>query len=111
MNWFGLFARQRDDHRLVAIAESVASRCRHLIWQRVGQRIPTMVPAEARGYVRARGAAVIQRHVDQALFNESRLKPSQQDRLIELATDAVIRLIESQAKATAPAVHRSHRAA
>ena len=45
---------------LPQIADEIADGCVEAVWQRVQQQVSTLAPAEARGYIRARGTAVVQ---------------------------------------------------
>ena len=46
--------------RLPQIADEIAERCIDAVWQRVQHQVGTLAPAEARGYIRARGVAIVQ---------------------------------------------------
>ncbi|MBC8352345.1 MAG: hypothetical protein H8E66_10175 [Planctomycetes bacterium] len=45
---------------LPEIAGEVADQCLEAVWQRVQHQVSTLSTAEARGYIRARGVAVVQ---------------------------------------------------
>ena len=45
---------------LPQIADEIADRCSDAVWQRVQYQVGKLAPAEARGYIRARGVAVVQ---------------------------------------------------
>lgn len=49
--------------RVSALIERIVSRSHGAIWRRVRERAPTMTPNEARGYIRARAALVVEREV------------------------------------------------
>ena len=78
------------------MAERVANRGRMAVWQRVTERLPTLRPSEARGYVRARAAAVVQhettRLIEQEGSSVARLRPAIETAAIE----QLIRMITTQ---------------
>jgi hypothetical protein len=78
------------------MAERIASRGRMAVWQRVVERLPTLGPTEARGYVRSRAAAVVQqettRLIDQEGAGIARLRPA----IEEAAIEHLIRTITTQ---------------
>jgi hypothetical protein len=45
--------------RVAELAERVAGRSRLAVWQRVMDRLPSLHPHEARGYLRARAVAIV----------------------------------------------------
>jgi hypothetical protein len=78
------------------MAERVASRGRMAVWQRVMHRLPALGPTEARGYLRARAAAVVQhetaRLIEQEGASIARLRPA----IEEAAIQQLIRTITAQ---------------
>ena len=55
--------RWTSQTKLPQIADEIAERCIDSVWQRVQHQVRKLAPAEARGYIRARGASVVQRHL------------------------------------------------
>jgi hypothetical protein len=66
------------------------------VWQRVMQRLPTLGPTEARGYVRSRAAAVVQHETSRLIEQEgtsvARLRPA----IEAAAIEQLIRMITTQ---------------
>ena len=52
------------------MAERIAGRSRTAVWQRVMHRLPQLGPTEARGYVRARAAAVVHEEASRLIEQE-----------------------------------------
>jgi len=90
MRWLRFLLPIRQDARLAELAGRIAARNRPDIWERVYRRARTMDMAEARGYVRARVAAVIQPEVELALARSPKLAGRQRLRLVCLATEAAV---------------------
>ena len=67
MSLFAFLTRSRDRH-IAQMAREIASQAQPSVWDQVRQRIFDMNLAEARGYVRARSAAVVRVHTDATLF-------------------------------------------
>lgn len=85
----------QDDRTLRALAADAARRCETAVWQHVGSRASSMPLAEARGYVRARGAAIVRRQVDLVLLSRPQLAEASRARITTEALDlAVVRAIE-----------------
>ena len=61
--------------------------------RRLGAPMATMGVAEARGYVRARAALVIQRSVDAHLARDQQLPRTARTELVRLTSDRVVRLV------------------
>lgn len=99
MSWFKLLAKPVAETRLAELADRIAVETRHRVWQKVRQRAPYLGPAEIRGYVRARVATIIHSEVARVLASEAGVRRSQHARLIELANDAVTRLVAIQVRA------------
>lgn len=51
--------RWMSRNTLPQIADEIADRCVDAVWQRVEFQVGTLAPAEARGYIRARGVAIV----------------------------------------------------
>ncbi len=93
---------------LPQIADEIADGCVEAVWQRVQYHVGTLAPAEARGYIRARGVAVVQPQL--ALVSTrhevlEHLRPQ----LYALALEALIQRV--QTRISASALHRQVRRA
>jgi hypothetical protein len=82
--WFG------DDRTARALSLEAARRCETAVWQRVGDRATTMPLAEARGYVRARGAAIVRRQVELVLLSHPETSAVSRVQVLELALEAAV---------------------
>jgi hypothetical protein len=98
MRLWNLLRRKTGEARLVELADSLAAQSRSDVWQRVEHQLSRMNDAEAQGYIRARAASVIAREVDRTLVRESDSFKARRQRLIELTTASVIRLVVTQAR-------------
>lgn len=70
------------ESRLLSVVDRVAARVQNSVWQRVRDRVSGMGVHEARGYIRARSALVIEREMAIVAAEEPTLKPAQ---LLEVA--------------------------
>lgn len=82
--------------RVGALAERVACRSRLAVWQRVMHRLDSLGPTEARGYVRARAAAVIAVETDRLIEQEGPKVAKVRERIVTGATETLIRMIVAQ---------------
>jgi hypothetical protein len=82
--------------RTAEMAERVAGRSRMAVWQRVSQRLGSLGAAEARGYVRARALVVIHDETDRLIEQEGQKLVRHRQKIVDLATGAIIRMIASQ---------------
>jgi hypothetical protein len=94
----GLLLRLFTNHKPELLADKVASRSRAAVWDRVSQRMHTLVGAEARGYIRARGAEVIERETDLLIAEEGTKAARHRDEILHAAGESVIRLVLEQAQ-------------
>lgn len=62
---FSIFGASRKEAS--ELAARIAPRCHAAVWARVERRAPAMRLSEARGYIRARAAAVAHAHVNAEL--------------------------------------------
>ncbi len=90
MKWFPLLGRLRTEKRLPAMAEEIAAHSRSTIWSRIVEAASEMSRNEARGYVRARSAEVIQEATDSYLREHGTLVSTLRAQLVELTTDVVV---------------------
>lgn len=91
------------------LAARIAPRCHAAVWARVERRAPSMRLSEARGYIRARAAAVVHAQVN-AELNHTRRDVSRAD-LMSLATDKVVTLVFRELLAVPPRQKELRRAA
>lgn len=75
-----------------AMAEQIAASSQAEVWHRVAERSVGMRASEARGYIRARAAAVVHPRVAAASANHA----GEGDELLRMATSEVLRLIIRQ---------------
>jgi hypothetical protein len=78
------------------LAERVANRGRMAVWQRVMDRLPTLRPAEARGYVRSRAAAVVQHETTRLIEQEGSSVGRLRTAIEAAAIEQLIRMITTQ---------------
>jgi hypothetical protein len=86
-----MVARFRPDARMARLAERIADRCQAAVWERICRRAPGMAVAEARGYIRARAAAVVHAEVESALAEQPVIARAWRSRLVEMVTEEVVR--------------------
>jgi hypothetical protein len=96
MAWPQLFAQWLVSDHLTEMAERVAGRSRLAVWQRVVDRIPTLGPAESRGYLRARSASVIVAETDRLIEQEGAPVARMRERIIAAATQSLVETIVEQ---------------
>ncbi len=90
MALLNLGKRSRSEERLARIANRIVERTRSEVTRRILGLRADMSNSEARGYIRARAAVVVQREVNLVLGRERRLRPSDRRRLIGMVTDALV---------------------
>ncbi|MBX3414408.1 MAG: hypothetical protein KF708_17095 [Pirellulales bacterium] len=109
--WNWLFGR-RHAERIRTLADQLARECVSGVWGRVSRRAPSMSLAEARGYVRARAASVVQAAVRRELGGrDEHVWQPDPSLLTSETTDAVVRLVLKQVLDTKPALVPVRRAA
>ena len=93
MALFNVGTRSRSEERLSKLARRIAERS----WSEVSRRIlglhSEMSSSEARGYIRARAAVVVQREVNLAFMHDRRLRAVDRCKLITMVTDALVNSI------------------
>jgi len=92
------------------LAERVAGRSRQSVWQRIQHRINTLPAAEARGYIRARSAAVIEDEIDRLIEQEGPKAAGNRDRISALASEMLMQSILTTTHASRES-RRGYRAA
>ena len=96
MSFPSFLARLFTSQRPEILADKVASRSRQAVWDRVSHRIHSLSGAEARGYIRARAAAVIEPEADRLIRKEGGRAASLREKILRDATESVIRLVIEQ---------------
>jgi len=91
---------------LPQIADEIAEGCVEAVWQRVQHRAATLAPAEARGYIRARGIAVVQPQLISAAAQHEVLEHLR-PHLYALTVESLIRRIQERVRKHV--VHRQSR--
>ena len=103
--------RPRTARQLQRLALQVAERSLEGVRHRLNPLAHTMTPAEARGYVRARAAAVVTREVDYALSLEGRTPTWGRGELLRQATTQVVMQLSRELVSLPPSQIRLHRRA
>ncbi len=93
---------------LPQIADEIADGCVEAVWQRVQYHVGTLAPAEARGYIRARGIAVVQPQLA-LISTRHEISEHLRPQLHALALEALIQRVQSRISASA--LHRQWRRA
>jgi hypothetical protein len=86
--------RSDKDDKFRLLARQIAERTVDEVAQRITGLSPEMSTAEARGYIRARAAKVVNREV-MLVFKGQRLTALDQSRVIAMVTDAIVTAILS----------------
>ena len=99
MGLFDQIVRRFDgEAALTKLADQIAERCFEAVWQTVQGQLLTLAPAEARGYIRARGSRVLRRQVD-AVANRESVTGTERSRLYSLTVNAMILRVQNHAQA------------
>lgn len=96
--WEQITRRFDTECALSKLADQIASRCFDVVWQRVQGQLLGLAPAEARGYIRARGSRAVQSQV-QVTADRDGLSRTQRTRLYTLTLNAVVQRVQSHARA------------
>ena len=94
----GLLLRLFTNHKPELLADKVASRSRLGVWDRVSHRMHAFAGAEARGYIRARGAVVIEAETARLIAEEGAKAARHREEILHAAGESVIRLVLEQAQ-------------
>ncbi len=94
----GLLRQLFTNHKPELLADKVASRSRLAVWDRVSHRIYALSGAEARGYIRARGAAVIEVETDRVIGEAGAKAARHRAEILHAAGESVIRLLLEQSQ-------------
>ena len=98
MSFTSLLVRLFVMHRPELLADKIASRSRLGVWDRVSHRMHTLTGAEARGYIRARAAAIVEDETDRLIAEEGGKGAQHRQRIMRDAGESVIRLVLEQAQ-------------
>ncbi|MEO8493938.1 MAG: hypothetical protein ABI614_02635 [Planctomycetota bacterium] len=82
---------------LPQIADEIGDRCLESVWQRVQHQVAKLAPAEARGYIRARGIAVVEPQLAWAAEQHEVLEHLR-PHLYALAVESLIRRVQDRAR-------------
>jgi hypothetical protein len=82
--------------RIAEMAERVAGRSRMGVWQRVMNRLGSLGPTEARGYLRARGIAVVREETSRLIEQEGTAVAGRRTEIEDTAMQLMINMISSQ---------------
>ena len=95
-----LLARWFVTDKVPELAERIAARSRQAVGQRVAQRLGTLGPAEARGYIRARAAAIVHQETERLIAQEGSRVAELREKLRAAATEAVVVQLLNQGRQT-----------
>jgi hypothetical protein len=109
MIWLKWKSLLTGEAKMLKLAERLAVECHEAVWRAVHEHALALSPTEARGYVRARSSLAVKYTVDSAIL-KAVAPATERERLRNLTTDHVIRLISAQLRAVRP-VARTRRAA
>jgi hypothetical protein len=84
--------------KVAQFAERIAGRSRLATYQRVCERLYSLEAAEARGYVRARAAAIVIEEADKLIAQEGAVASRLRTKLISTALDSLVTAILQQAE-------------
>jgi len=90
MNLFEPLTRIRTSRQIKVLAGRVAHASFAPVYERLSPSAFAMNRSEARGYVRARAGAVVQREMERVLAAEGRLSPWGRSRLHQTAIASVV---------------------
>lgn len=85
--WLSTFNRTQ----LGTLVDRVAARSQNAVYQRVKDRLAAMNVHQARGYIRARAATVLEREVGIVMAEVSGISPEQRDAILDGARQRVVR--------------------
>ncbi len=91
----GIFSRRQapSPRDLEKFVKSVVDLCQPAVWDRVEGRTSRMSPAEARGYIRARCAAVVHEQVGLALRKHANWPTSLHTEVLERTAHETVRAV------------------
>jgi hypothetical protein len=107
MGWPHTLVHWLISDRLAEMAQRVAGRSRLAVWQRVVDRVANLGPTEARGYIRARAAVVIQVETDRLIVQEGEKVGRMRQRIIAAASHSLVETIAVQVQQRREAARRA----
>lgn len=92
MSWFSALAFPSWNRtRLASLVDRVAARSQNAVYQRVKDRLSSMNVHQARGYIRARAALVLEREMGIVMAEVTDLSSAQRESILEGARHRVVR--------------------
>lgn len=73
------------------LTKKISARSEAAVWARIKSHAPMMDPAQARGYIRARSALIVNRELAIATNGTTDMTDALRDRIKESTFDAVVR--------------------
>ena len=77
--------------QLNSLVDRVTARTQNAVWRRVCERVSSMSIHEARGYIRARSTAVIEREMGVLILEEPLLAAHHQAQIVHVVQHRVVR--------------------
>ena len=93
MGWIDVLLPARRGRQVAMLARDVALRSRQPVRERLSADVAYMTQAEARGYVRARAAAVVQHQVDLAFAPATNVPPAERAEIVRTSSEQVTSLV------------------
>jgi hypothetical protein len=81
----------RNRARWAAVVDRVAARSKTAVWQRVRDRVTSMSPARARGYIRARSTVIIEREMGIVAVEQADLSAGQRAQIFQQVRERIER--------------------
>lgn len=107
MNLFSPFGRKQTEAYIDQMARQIAKDCQAQVWDRVRDEILLMGIAEARGYARARAAAVVREQVATTLGTQQSLEKWAEQLLADLAMERTVHRLITDLVAGGPWARRA----
>ena len=96
LNVSNLLATLLGPDRITAMAERVAGRSRMGVWQRVVHRLAKLGPTEGRGYLRARGIAIVRAETARLIDQEGSAIARDRQEIEEAAMQLLVEMMSAQ---------------
>lgn len=100
-----------NETRMLALIDRVTARVQTPVWQRVHERLPSLGVHEARGYIRARAAAVIEIEMARVVDEEPMLRPEHVRAVVHSVRHRVIRRLLFESLRRQSSIHTRERRA
>lgn len=111
MNLLKHFGRRQTEAYVDRLAREIAKQAQPQVWDRVRDEILHMNIAEARGYARARAAAVVRDHVATTLASHEAIEEWASKLLADLAMERTVHRLVTDLVAGGPWARRATAAA